>query len=205
MLSAMQTTVDNSESHSAASFSALLAALSSPAPKPATAWPDDGLADDIATLSYEQALRTHARHRSNSAPTDRSHTAYQQTAQADERSSAVQPLSTREPTCSSTAVRPAGLEEDRKSASVTIRLGAAESARLHARAAEAGLTVSAYLRSCIFEVEELRAQVKQTLAQMRTAPQPEEREAAAPVQAPSTCWQNRIFPRWVLHRAAAHA
>lgn len=202
MLSAMQTTADNSESHSAASFSALLAALSSPAPKAATAWRDDGLADDIATLSYEQALRTHARHRSNSAPADRSRSVYQNAAPADQSADA-QPPSTREPAYSGTTVRPAGLDEDRKSASVTIRLGAAESARLHARAAEAGLTVSAYLRSCIFEVEELRAQVKQTLAQMRTVPASE--ESAAPVQAPSMHWRNRIFPRWVLHREAAHA
>ena len=201
MLSAMQTTADNSESLTAASFSALLAALSSPAPKPSTAWCDDGLTDDIATLSYEQALRTHARHRSYSAPRDRSRETYQNAAQAD-GSTAVQPPSMREPACSSTSVRSAGLAEDRKSASVTIRLGAAESARLHARAAEAGLTVSAYLRSCIFEVEELRAQVKQTLAQMRTAPLLGEPEAPAPVQAPSACWRNRIFPRWVLHRAA---
>jgi hypothetical protein len=38
---------------------------------------------------------------------------------------------------------------------------------LRKRSAEAGITVSAYLRSCAFEVETLRAQVKDAVAQMR--------------------------------------
>ena len=52
---------------------------------------------------------------------------------------------------------------------MTVRFSAEESARLRRRAAEAGLTLSAYLRSCTFEVESLRAQVKQTLAEMRSS------------------------------------
>jgi len=48
-----------------------------------------------------------------------------------------------------------------------VRLSQDEDDRLRQRAAEAGMTVSAYLRSCAFEVETLRAQVKQTLAEMR--------------------------------------
>jgi hypothetical protein len=44
----------------------------------------------------------------------------------------------------------------------------AECAQLHRRAAEAGLTVSAYLRSCTFEAESLRAMVKDTLARLRS-------------------------------------
>ena len=69
------------------------------------------------------------------------------------------------------------------------------------RAAEAGLTVSAYLRSCVFEVEDLRAQVKQALAEMRSAAPLEESRKPVPVVAPSTGWRDRILPRWVLHRA----
>ncbi len=57
----------------------------------------------------------------------------------------------------------------RKSASVTMRMTGGECAQLHQRAAEAGLTVSAYLRSCAFEVETLRAQVKEALAQLSAA------------------------------------
>jgi hypothetical protein len=44
-----------------------------------------------------------------------------------------------------------------------------ECAQLHRRAEEAGLSVSAYLRSCTFEAESLRAMVKETMAQLRTA------------------------------------
>jgi len=44
----------------------------------------------------------------------------------------------------------------------------AECAQLHSRAAEAGLSVSAYLRSCTFEAETLRAMVKDTMAQLRS-------------------------------------
>jgi hypothetical protein len=55
----------------------------------------------------------------------------------------------------------------------------AECAQLHRRAAEAGLTVSAYLRSCTFETESLRAMVKDTLAQLRSATAPA-KPAAAP-------------------------
>ena len=42
-----------------------------------------------------------------------------------------------------------------------------ESKILRQRAAEVELTVSAYLRSCTFEVESLRAQVKDALTAMR--------------------------------------
>jgi hypothetical protein len=64
---------------------------------------------------------------------------------------------------------PASSDRAVKRASITIRLSEPECAQLRQRAAEAGLTVSAYLRSCAFEVETLRTQVKQTLAQLRTA------------------------------------
>ena len=64
---------------------------------------------------------------------------------------------------------PPPLERNLKDASITIRLSKAECAQLHRRAAEAGLTVSAYLRSCTFEAESLRAMVKETLAQLRSA------------------------------------
>lgn len=60
-------------------------------------------------------------------------------------------------------------ERSRMRASVTLRMSRAECMQLKERAEEAGLTVSAYLRSCAFEVETLRAQVKQALAELRTA------------------------------------
>jgi hypothetical protein len=59
-------------------------------------------------------------------------------------------------------------ERNLKDASITIRMSKAECTQLHRRAAEAGLTVSAYLRSCTLEAESLRAMVKDALAQLRS-------------------------------------
>jgi citrate lyase subunit beta/citryl-CoA lyase len=56
------------------------------------------------------------------------------------------------------------IEGNKKCASITIRLSKTECDQLRKRAAQAGLTVSAYLRSCTFEAEALRAQVKDVLA-----------------------------------------
>ncbi len=61
----------------------------------------------------------------------------------------------------------AASESSKRRASVTLRLSQAECAQLKQRAAEAGLTVSAYIRSCTFEAEALRAQVRQAVKQLR--------------------------------------
>jgi hypothetical protein len=50
--------------------------------------------------------------------------------------------------------------------SMSLRVAASEQALIRARAAEAGLSVSAYLRQCALEVEKLRAQVHHTLARL---------------------------------------
>jgi hypothetical protein len=84
--------------------------------------------------------------------------------------------------------------KERKTGSITIRLTLAEQAQLHARAAEAALSVSAYLRSCIFETESLRAQVKQALAQMQASPMTASTTAHA--NQPSRNWRERFLPRW---------
>jgi len=72
-----------------------------------------------------------------------------------------------------------------------------EAAQLHLRAAEAGLTVSAYLRSCTFEAESLRALVKDTMAQLRAS-------AAAGKQpaAPRSGWMSRLLKPWRASRTA---
>jgi hypothetical protein len=67
----------------------------------------------------------------------------------------------------------AGRDSSRRQASVTLRLSQAECAQLKQRAAEAGLTVSAYIRSCTFEAEALRAQVKQAIQELRGEFRPE--------------------------------
>jgi hypothetical protein len=133
-----------------ASFAGLLASLATPQNRE-SAWTDAELAEDVATISYEQALRKHGR--SSSAE-----------AQATPEGSGLGEASKPE-TGSSAVPKPL------KNSSITIRLSEAECAQLRRRASEAGMTVSAYLRSCTLEVESLRAQVKETLAQLRTSAQ----------------------------------
>ena len=171
----------------AAGFASLLSGLiaSKPAPTSSDPWNDDVLAQDVATLSYEQALRTHARYRPSSAPsmtglTDLDSPNSRQVSTAQQTASACAELR-------STARAVNSLEERRKSASITIRLSPTECDQLRERAAAAGLTVSAYLRSCVFEVESLRAQFKDTLAQLRSAsaapePNPAPQSAQAAVR-----------------------
>ncbi|MFP5248416.1 MAG: plasmid mobilization protein [Acidobacteriota bacterium] len=152
------------------SFASLLAALAAPKVHPSPGFDDllDGLQDDVATLSYERALQTHGRYKASDpvyppapsagrgAPPDRPLPA-----------AAPDPAAEHKPAAPAPAC-PADPEAGRKRASVTLRMSRAECARLQQLAAEAGLTVSAYLRFCAFEVESLRAQVKTALAEMRT-------------------------------------
>jgi hypothetical protein len=58
----------------------------------------------------------------------------------------------------------------RRQASLSLRLSAQDAALVRERAAQAGLTVSGYLRHCALEVEALRAQVKALLAEPRPEP-----------------------------------
>lgn len=147
MQSAAIDSVSTTPTTGATSFAGLLAATRDPA------WNDDGLAADVATISYEQALRKQTRPRVGSCASDAD--PEQPVAHSSEHGEEA-----REPAPSS---RPL------KSASITIRLSEPECAQVRQRAAEAGLTVSAYLRSCTLEVESLRAQVKQTVAQLRNS------------------------------------
>jgi hypothetical protein len=167
------------ESGTAPSFASLLASLTGPAHKPTPAWDDNDLADDVTSLSYETALRAHARYRA-AGPGDR---APAQDADPEERQfepgslphPGPSPDDGGEAQTSASALpeahRPLPVPQERnlKSASITIRMSQAECAQLHQRAAEAGLTVSAYLRSCTLEAESLRALVKQTMAQLRSS------------------------------------
>jgi hypothetical protein len=235
----MQRGNESASSPSAASFASLLGSLT--APKQPGKWNDDDLADDVATLSYESALRAHARYRTpdrtdrsltQAAPADsdridsyelapvddamedqsglfsgakartdfgafaapmrkRSAQALKSrpvTKQVSARSTAgSRPVAKQVPTRSSGAVsnpvtKPGShdlcdapsrsrtvFEKNLKDASITIRMSREECDQLHRRAAEAGLTVSAYLRSCTFEAESLRALVKDTMAQLKAA------------------------------------
>ena len=134
-----------------ASFAGLLATLAAPQ-RQDTPFNDDDLAEDVATISYERALRHHTR--SNPA-----------TSRACSEAGS--------PAVSASATNAGGnstpLPKSLKTASITIRFSEPECTQLRRRAAEAGFTVSAYLRSCTLEVEALRAQVKQALAELRNS------------------------------------
>lgn len=159
-------------SPSSPNFAGLLAAIASPSAGAAdnkALWSDGDLGEDVATLSYEHTLRAHARYK----PADRGDWAGAESAELQRETAGAAPLRAAGPSeavaakadgeCSS------GRDGDLRRASVTIRLSQAELEQLRQRAYEAGLTISAYLRSCTFEAEALRAQVKQALAEIRKA------------------------------------
>ena len=159
-----------------ASFAGLMAKLAVPQ-KGDPSWNDDELADDVATISYERAIRTDVR--SNPTP-----------------SPGPCPAKSGDGAGSGHRKGSADGAKPLKTASITIRLSDSECAQLRRRAAEAGLTISAYLRSCTLEVESLRAQVKETLAELRnSAPKP-----CGPETKPESARRIRSFFAALRHR-----
>ena len=223
MLQTMQPPAPSQPAPSRPSFAGLLATLARPQPDTRAdgpLWNSSDFGEDVATLSYERALRTHARYRpANRAPDrtpdrdlnrdlnrDLDRDLDRDLAQAG-------PFPTQPDGAESHPHGDAGIGKDvagsgvaasaavaidaspgletsatrdrnLRSASVTIRMSEVECARLHRRAAEAGLTVSAYLRSCAVEAETLRAQVKQALAELKTENKP-------PHRAKNALWASR--------------
>ena len=57
---------------------------------------------------------------------------------------------------------------DQRRTIVSVRLTEGEFACLRDRAEESGISVSAYMRSCVVDADQLRAQVKRALAEMRS-------------------------------------
>jgi hypothetical protein len=151
----MEAPVNNSEIPS--SFGGVLAAFAAEAfgaEDRSAASNADGLADDVATFSYEHLLRAGSRFSAEDSPV------------VDGGSD--------------TAGHESGvLENKQKSASITVRMSHAECVQIRNRAAAANLTVSAYMRSCILEAETLRAQVKEALAELRVAAPEETRRVVA--------------------------
>jgi hypothetical protein len=221
MLQGMQQPTPSQSSSFLSSFAGMLAALASPAPSApsdaaddAPLWNSNDLGDDVASLSYERALRTHGRYRAANRDLDRdSDRGDGSLTRADDPGTGVR-ADTLVKNSGAGAIGGAGAadcaganiaagaavrvdaapglqmgsarENNLRSASVTIRLSAAECTRLHQRAAEAGLTVSAYLRSCAVEAEGLRAQVKQALVELKAESKlPRQAQAACPTAARS--------------------
>jgi hypothetical protein len=193
---------------SSSTFAGMMAAFTTPGQKRPPGRDLDGLEDDVATLSYERALRAHSRFRSLDA-TDRALTQVP----PPERLRIVEVFPADLEPAGQAAPVPAGVpsvarakpelvpdnstayDRNLKCASITIRLSRAECAQLRQRAAEAGLNLSAYLRSCTVEAESLRAQVVNTLAQMR-AEKPSDNQVAASVPGRRWFdWPRRFWPR----------
>ena len=205
----MQQPADILPSPTGPSFASLLAALTTPKETKTTpAWHESQLEDDIATLSYESALRANARYKPDHSDEWNLPQRIESTAALVAEEIAARTRTAASETASSEAgkiaVAPTPiLDGTRKRASVTIRMSEAECAQLQQRAAEAGLTVSAYLRSCTFEAEALRAQVKAALAELRTS-----RPAAKPERVARVSWRDwlaRLLPRLHLGRRVARA
>ena len=180
----MQEVISDQSPQTTHDFAGLLAKLTATNPTALPDWSNEELVRDVATLSYEGALRTHARYK----PADDT--------RMEEHLRTSRPTQPAAPTS----------ERERKCASVTLRMSKAECEQLRARAAEAGLSVSAYLRLCAFEAETLRAQVKEALAELRRAPRPNSKLAAETATQPAMVeksessrvsrpgWLRRIMP-----------
>ena len=197
---------------SSATFAGMLAAFATPGQKKPPARDLDGLEDDVATLSYERALRAHGRYRSPEASDHALTQPYKsERLSAEEppvlgdvpvaalRTSQASAFSPLEPELqtdpqSEFAHTDSAYERNLKSASITIRLSKAECAQQRQRAAEAGLTISAYLRSCTVEAESLRAQVKETLAQLRAESAREDAPAGVSASASWFGWLRMFWP-----------
>ncbi|WP_348264091.1 hypothetical protein P8935_06040 [Telmatobacter sp. DSM 110680] len=179
----MSESVQTPTTKSASSFASLLESFTGAAKKTNQLWDDSLLSDDVATITYEQALRSHRR----VPPASPLRESESQSAAA---------IAIPQP-------RPLSAPRRCKSASITIRLTKEEEAQLHQRAAAAHLSVSAYLRSCIFEAESLRAQVKEALSQMRSTITEEKKVCQKESSEQASSWRSRFLPRWSRDRESA--
>jgi len=180
-------------------FASLLAALAGPGPKPEPELADE-LEEELASLSYESALKTHGLY--NPSPDSVGMPPMPPAAPRVPQAAYAEPASPRVP-APVAPVRAAEPEPQAKlkTASITIRMSSEECAQLRHRAAEAGMSISAYLRSCTFEAETLRAQVKEVMAEMRAATAVAAAKVAAlearenepmPVPASRRNWRNMV-------------
>lgn len=143
---------------------------------------DEELADDVASISYEPALRAQAR-------------------VSRENCDALRDPETGGENQATPKFHSDALPSPPKTARFTIRLSETESVQLRQRAAEARMTVSEYLRSCVLEVESLRVEVKDVLAELRNSPPPPATRGTASNRGFATAfyrlrnWFRHIAPR----------
>jgi hypothetical protein len=199
-------------------FAGVLAAFVTPGKKRPPARDLEGLEDDVVELSYERALRAHSRFRARDFG-DRSLTQVshqlplrimevfpadvEPAAEPAPKPAAVLTImeAQPEPACEP----PAAPARKPKSARITMSLSIAEHEQLRARATEAGLTLSAYLRSCTIEAESLRALVKDTLAQLRHESAPDRKHDTPAARGSWFGWLRWPWPRAHPKQQAARA
>lgn len=219
----MEQPADSLPSGTSPSFASLLATLTSPANSGADQRSargknelednfGDGLEDDVTTLSYESALRANARYKPDHSYEWNLPQRIESTAALVAEEIAARAKAAEGPGAGGnmrvTAPAMSSIPDaTRRRASVTVRLSEVECAQLQKRAAEAGLTVSAYLRSCTFEAEALRAQVKAALAELRAARPAVKNEVAARASRRNSWWEwlSRLLPQWHFGRRVARA
>lgn len=182
MLGCMPETVESAPDKSRNSFADLLASLT--AKLESDGFDDSALPDDVTTISYEDALRSARRTRGSNVAEGRLGPAE---SQAEDN------------TNGANRKQLGRTEKKAKGASITIRVTAEEHAQLQARAAAAEVSVSAYLRSCIFEVEALRAEVKEALARMESAQRLAKPESIRPSR---WSWCRHLLPSRLRGRMA---
>jgi hypothetical protein len=174
-----------------------MATLVSPARQAAdvaTGWNESDLGEDVVTLSYERALSAHARYRPAHS-SDWPITQPRRTEAYDAQEAAIRPVVQVDEGLNAQAreAPQSANERDLRSVSVTIRLSKGECSQLHRRAAEAGVTISAYMRSCTFEAEALRAQVKEALAELKAAASKEKPKVPAKERRSWFGWLARLL------------
>jgi len=163
----------------------------------------DWLEDDVAVLSYESALKSRARRWGVDPIADEAPSGTDDVFVIGEASARrARPAPVHVPGSLPNSSRLSITEADvpvvvresgeLKRIRITIRMSEAEFAQIRDRAAEAGMAVSAYLRTCTAEIETLRAQVKETLARLRPA---HITDAGAPVPRSGSGWLKRLWPQ----------
>jgi predicted DNA binding CopG/RHH family protein len=175
-------------------FASLLAALATPKTQKTdreTDWNQDDPSDETGSLSYERALRANSRYERIEWPAALVEEAEIADLAKLDRTQHRTEDATGAGNAGREGFKTAAPQKPLKTASITIRLSPLEFEQLKERASEAGLSISAYLRSCTFEAEALRAQVKKALAELRAASLKSDRstELLPPAPAPHRWWR----------------
>jgi hypothetical protein len=136
------------------------------AEKPAPASPTNARRRKTEKPAKPKKKTAAPRHATHAQPKDVQHSS------ARARVVAPEPLAFRQVLAETVSILPAASSQklalaERRTTALSLRISSEEHALLRRRATEANLSVSCYLRNCVFEVESLRAQLALTLAEQQ--------------------------------------